>query len=100
MQKDLQPVHSYSAPQSPRKFSLRVISASLNFIGHTKETNFLSSTLVKHLEFRGNSEAIVNKELAFSKYNVEGLLQGRKRQRYSRGSAECRQPKKQQQNGT
>lgn len=94
----------------PQENCLRVISASSNFIEHTKEANLLSSTLVKHLECRGNSEAIANKELAFSKYNVEGLLQGRNhcsaniqeknKKRYLRGWAECRQPKKQQQNGT
>lgn len=110
MQKDLDPVQIYSTLQTPRKFSLRVVSASLNFLGHTKEANLLSSILVKHLEFRGNSEAIANKELAFSKYNVEDLLQGRNHasanipeeneKRYLRGSTECRQPKKQQQNGT
>lgn len=108
MQKDLDPVQIYSTLQTPRKFSLRVVS--LNFIGHTKEANLLSSTLVKHLEFRGNSEAIEHKELAFSKYNVEDLLQGRKhasanipeenKKRYLRGSAEYRQPKEPQQNGT
>ena len=59
----------------------------------------------KHLGFRGHSETIANKELAFSKHNVEGLLQGRKhpseniweenKERYSRRSAEHRQPKKQ-----
>lgn len=84
----------YSAPQTPRKFSLRVISTILDFIRHTEETN-----LVRHLKFRGNSEAIANEELTFSKYNnVKGLLQGRKhpseniweenKERYSRGSAE------------
>lgn len=69
MQKNLEPMQIYSAPQTPRKFSFRVISANLKFIGHTKETN-LSSTLVKCLEFRGNSKAIANKELAFSKYCI------------------------------
>lgn len=39
-----------------------------------EEAELLSSTLVKHLEFRGNFEAIVDKELAFSEYNDEGLL--------------------------
>lgn len=110
MQKNLDPVQIYSAPQILREFSLGVISTSLDFIGHREEANLLSNTLVKHLEFRGNSEAITNKELAFSKYNVEGLLQGRKhpstnmweesKKRCSRGSAECRQPKKRKQNGT
>lgn len=110
MQKNLDPVQIYSAPQILREFSLGVISTSLDFIGHREEANLLSNTLVKHLEFRGNSEAITNKELAFSKYNVKGLLQGRKhpstnmweesKKGCSRGSAECRQPKKRKQNGT
>lgn len=39
-----------------------------------EEAELLSSTLVKHLEFRGNFEAIVGKELAFSEYNDERLL--------------------------
>lgn len=37
-----------------------------------------SRTLAKHLEPRGNFEAIADKELAPSKYNGEGLLRGRK----------------------
>lgn len=46
----------------------------VRFYSHVEEAELLSSTLVKHLEFRGNFEATVDKELAFSEYIDEGLL--------------------------
>lgn len=57
---EFRPVPLHSTPQTPRKFSLNVVSTSLDFIRHIEEANLLHSTLVKHLEFRGNSEASAN----------------------------------------
>lgn len=76
-----------------------------------KDANlFSSSTLVKFLEFSGNFEAIADKEIAFSKYNDERLLQGRKdfssnsmedsTERYPRCLAESSRPEERNQNGT
>lgn len=46
MQKNLDPVQIYSAPQILREFSLGVISTSLDFIGHREEANLLTILLL------------------------------------------------------
>lgn len=78
MQKNSDPVQIYNTTQITRKSCPKVISTSLDFTEHMKDANLLSSTLIKHLEFKGNFEVIVDKELAFSKYNDVRLLWGRK----------------------
>ena len=55
-----------------------IISTSLDFTEYTKDASFFSSTLVKHLVFKENFEALVDKGLSPPKYNDVGLLEVRK----------------------
>ena len=66
------------ATQITWKFHPRIISTSLDFTEYTKDASLLSSALVKHLEFKENFEALVDKGWPPPKYNDVGLLEVRK----------------------
>ena len=61
MQTNSEPVQICIATQITWKFHPRIISTSLDFTEYTKDASLLSSALVKHLEFKENFEALVDK---------------------------------------
>lgn len=78
MQTNSEPVQICNATQITWKFRPCVISTSLDFTEYMKDASLLSSTPVKHLEFKENFAALVDKGLPPAKYNGVGLLEVRK----------------------